>query len=411
MTLNIASSRSFGSRPPSRSRIASSSSSVTPSRRWSGSTGRSATVIGRPPPTAATGRGGRRARGALDERADDPEPVVRAEDRLGGALRVRHQAGHVAGRVHDAGDRPQRAVRVGRVVRAGRRAGGVDVAEQDLAVALERVERRVVGVVAALAVGDRHPQRPAAPSTRVGERRVEPLGRDRDLAAGEPERRVAQQRARARARPRPGPGSRCRCPRTSPPSAANAADRAHDRAEPGDDPGPQVVAVGEPARQDDRRDAVERRPARATATTGSAPASASAWSVSRSQLLPGKTTTPIADRHAQPLPCPGRRPPTTPPERLDRVDLDERVRQQLDGEPLDDRPRGRARRRPRPSARPAGRSGRRWTPSIPRWPRLPSTARPCGSRMPGLGVTLTANRKLVIGRSRPPRDSARSWRR
>ena len=38
MTLNIASSRSFGSRPPRRSRIASSSSSVTPSRRWSGST-------------------------------------------------------------------------------------------------------------------------------------------------------------------------------------------------------------------------------------------------------------------------------------------------------------------------------------------------------------------------------------
>src|SRR5206468_5063880 len=33
-----------------------------------------------------------------------------------------------------------------------------------------------------------------------------------------------------------------------------------------------------------------------------------------------------------------------------------------------------------------------WTPSIPRWPRLPSTARPAGSRMPGLGVTLTAYR-------------------
>ena len=30
------------------------------------------------------------------------------------------------------------------------------------------------------------------------------------------------------------------------------------------------------------------------------------------------------------------------------------------------------------------------TPLIPRWSRLPSTARPCGSRMPDLGVTLTA---------------------
>ena len=67
----------------------------------------------------------------------------------------------------DAGDRPQRAVRVGPVVlAAGRRAVGVDVAEQDLAVALERVERRLVGEVAALAVGDRHPQRPALAEER-----------------------------------------------------------------------------------------------------------------------------------------------------------------------------------------------------------------------------------------------------
>jgi hypothetical protein len=32
----------------------------------------------------------------------------------------------------------------------------------------------------------------------------------------------------------------------------------HDRAEPRDDAGPDVVTVGEPAGQDDRRDAVER---------------------------------------------------------------------------------------------------------------------------------------------------------
>ena len=43
---------------------------------------------------------------------------------------------------------------------------GRDVAEQHLAVALELVERRVVGVVAALAVGDRHPQRPALGDAR-----------------------------------------------------------------------------------------------------------------------------------------------------------------------------------------------------------------------------------------------------
>ena len=43
-------------------------------------------------------------------------------------------------------------------------------------------------------------------------------------------------------------------------------------------------------------------------------------------------------------------------------------------------------RRPRrPSARPAGRRARRGPRSTPRWSRLPSTARPCGSRMPGFG--------------------------
>ena len=132
------------------------------------------------------------ARRALDERADDPEPVVGAEDRLGRPFRVRHQARDVAAGVHDPGDRPERAVRV-----RGSSAAvpSVDVAEQDLAVALERVERRVVRVVAALAVRDRHAQR-SARRERVRERRVEPLGGDRDLLAGEPERRVPQQRAR-----------------------------------------------------------------------------------------------------------------------------------------------------------------------------------------------------------------------
>ncbi len=115
-------------------------------------------------------------------------------------------------------------------------------------------------------------------------------------------------------------------------------DRAHDRAEPGDDPGPHVVAVGEAARA-----GRPRRPRRGVAcschrATGSAPARARAWSVSRSQLLPGKTTTPIRTRHAQPAPAGGADGRRGGPERLDRVGLDERVRQQLGGEPVDDRP-------------------------------------------------------------------------
>ena len=224
MTLNIASSRSFGSRPPSRSRIASSSSSVTPSRRWSGSTGRSATVIERPAlgPASSASRRPRGAPGALDERAQDAQPVVRAEDRLGGSLRVRHQPGHVAGRVDDPGDRAQGAVGVGRMARRGVHPGRVHVAEDDLPVSLERVERRLVGVVAALAVGDRHAQGPAEVE-RVGEGGVHPLRR-RSRPPGRRSAATGCATGRpARGRPRPGPGSRCRCPSTRPPSPANAA--------------------------------------------------------------------------------------------------------------------------------------------------------------------------------------------
>src|SRR6476646_10268305 len=74
-------------------------------------------------------------------------------------------------------------------------------------------------------------------------------------------------------------------------------------------------------------------------TPGSAPASSSAWTVSRSQLLPGKTTTPMRTGISA-LPCPdpdGRRGRA---QGLDGEDLDQRVRQELAGKPLD----GRARR-------------------------------------------------------------------
>src|SRR6185503_9159228 len=71
-------------------------------------------------------------------------------------------------------------------------------------------------------------------------------------------------------------------------------------------------------------------------TTGSAPASSSAWTVSRSQLLPGKTTTPMRTGISV-LPCPDADGRRCPSDRLDRVGLDKRVRQQLPGEALDDR--------------------------------------------------------------------------
>ncbi len=169
-----------------------------------------------------------------------------------------HEARDVARGVHDAGDRPERAVRVGGVARlVRRRPVGPGVAEQHLAGPFQLVERRVVGVEAALAVGDRHPQRPAL-ADRPGERRVEPLRDDRDLARDEPQPAVAEQ----------GAGQEMRLgqdleavadPEDEPAIGGERGHGAHHRAEPGDHAGPQVVAVGEAARQDHPGDAVEGR--------------------------------------------------------------------------------------------------------------------------------------------------------
>ena len=99
---------------------------------------------------------------------------------------------------------------------------GVDVPEQDLPVALELVERRVVGEVAALAVGDRHPQR----SPRPRHARVNGVSsRWAAIATSRPTNRSDRLRSSA-------PGTRpasartwkpLQMPRTRPPSAANAA--------------------------------------------------------------------------------------------------------------------------------------------------------------------------------------------
>ena len=193
-------------------------------------------------------------------------------------------------------------------------------------------------------------------------------------------------------RPRPGPGSRCRSRGRGRRRAANAGDGPHDRAEPGDHAGPEVVAVGEAARQDDRRRRRRATPARATGRPA--------------RRRPARGRGPRRGRSC----CPGRRRPRSgrviagarpaaterrrAAERLDRVGLDQRVRQELARRAARRSPAPPPRRRRRRSARPAGRRGRALTPSIPRWPRLPSTARPCGIEdARASGVTLTANRK------------------
>ena len=89
------------------------------------------------------------------------------------------------------------------------------------------------------------------------ERGVELLGGDRHLPTEEPQTAIAQQRPGHEA----GFGEDLEPvadPQHEPALGRERADRAHDRAEPRDDPGTQVVAVGEAAGQHDGGDAVER---------------------------------------------------------------------------------------------------------------------------------------------------------
>ena len=97
--------------------------------------------------------------GLVFERGEDafknPFAVVAAEKRFAGAFWMRHQAGHVALFVADAGDVLQRAVGIRGV---GQVPARVAVLLQDLIVGLELCERLFVGEIAAFAVGDGHPQ-------------------------------------------------------------------------------------------------------------------------------------------------------------------------------------------------------------------------------------------------------------
>src|SRR5213079_302558 len=102
---------------------------------------------------------------------------------------------NVAGRVEHAGDPAHGSVRVRRIsFGPGRRPVCARVTEEHLAVSLEVLQGRVVGVVAALAMGHGHPQRVMVrDGTREG--RVEALRGDLDLATDEPQRAVAKKRA------------------------------------------------------------------------------------------------------------------------------------------------------------------------------------------------------------------------
>ena len=150
---------------PSRSRIASSSSSVTPSRRWSGSAagGRSATVIGAAAGrAAASSTGAVRARpprcrpasgGSPGRRRSPGSPRRRAPGAASGPRRCRGRSGRRRSPAASRSGSPGRPAPAGLPVASTYR-------NRTWPSRSSCVERRLVGEVAALAVGDRHPQRP-----------------------------------------------------------------------------------------------------------------------------------------------------------------------------------------------------------------------------------------------------------
>src|SRR5215203_1116598 len=158
---------------------------------------------------------------------------------------MRHQAHHVAALVGDPRDRPVGPVGV-----------VADVPNDDLALGLEAVQRRVVRYVAALAVLERYDDALAGRvAAGPGRRRV----RDLELLVDAVELAVvvADQR----------PGKQVRLAQhleavadaqDRQPAAGRVDQRRHHRREPGDRPAAQVVAVGEAAGQDDRVDVTQR---------------------------------------------------------------------------------------------------------------------------------------------------------
>ena len=190
---------------------------------------------------------------ALTTDSNSTQSVGAAEDRFAGAFGVRHQADDVPRLVADAGDVVERSVRVGGVAD---RAGSVAVAEHDPSGRLQLVDHVGRGEVVAFAVGDRQLQHLAARRAR-GERRVGLLDADADVLAVKLEVAIAQHRAGQQPGLEQDLEAVADAEHRSTP-ARELGHRRHDRREPRDGAGAQVVAVREAAGQDRRR----RRPSR-----------------------------------------------------------------------------------------------------------------------------------------------------
>jgi len=188
----------------------------------------------------------------FDERLKEQPSVAAADESFDAPLGVRHETEHVALRVHDAGDVTRRTVRVG----VGRDAPlGVAVAEDNLIAGFELIEHVIVGVVAALAVRDgKLDDLPRL--HRLRERRVRLLHTQRRRLADEAERLVAHERAGQQSALAEDLKSIADAD-YEPPFFGKADHVLHDGREARDGSRTQIVAVGEPAWNDDNVDVAQ----------------------------------------------------------------------------------------------------------------------------------------------------------
>ena len=189
-----------------------------------------------------------------EQRSEHADPVRVAEDGERVALRVRHEPQDVPLRVHDSGDVARRAVGVGGVRRPP---APVDVAEHDPVLRLELIERRSLRDELAFAVRDRDVDQVALGIGRR-ERRPGVLHPEPHIVTAEAEVPVADEGPRQQVRLAQHLES-VADPEREPSGARKVDHLAHDRAEAGDRPRPQVVSVREPARQHDDVHALEVR--------------------------------------------------------------------------------------------------------------------------------------------------------
>jgi hypothetical protein len=200
----------------------------------------------------------RRRDGLVFERREDafenPFAIIAAEERFASAFGMRHQAGHIALFIANAGDVLQRAVGIRGV---GQVSVGVAVLPQDLIIGLELGERFFVGKIAAFAMGDGHAENFACRNL-IGERGVGRGGFEEHVFAAKLQRTIANQGARQQV----GFGQDLEAVTDAEDEAAVVGelfDRLHHRTEPGDGPATQVIAITETAGDNDRVGIAERR--------------------------------------------------------------------------------------------------------------------------------------------------------